>query len=290
MPKRRRGNPKGEGSGKADGEDPVSITTTEDEQPAEVGEIAPPSFEKINFKLPFIELTPQSASRLLHPNPVCLLSSIGPNNHMNVMPISWLTPANNHGGIALVIHKSRASAANLLDKKEFMLSIVQAEQRPMVLACGKVTGNKINKLDGSVRGLKRKVISTAASDNSNFNLFSVFDDGSDDEDSDTADAVEGEEGEGKEAQRKDATVTTEGDGVLHPIAETIAHMKCNLLQHHEAADPGHWLVTAQIVEAQVHPQYWDGKCLCRTSSSLPPLLSFIGSQRFSFIVEETSPN
>jgi hypothetical protein len=151
----------------------------------------------------------------------------------------------------------------------------------MVLACGKVTGNKINKFDGSVAGLKRKIVTDGA-DNSNFNLFSVFNDGSDDE-------SEGEDGD--EASKKTPNTSTEtegpGDGVLHPIAETIAHMKCNLLQHHEAADPGHWLVTAQIVEAQVHPQYWDGKCLGRTSSSLPPLVSFIGSQRFSFIVEET---
>ena len=35
---------------------------------------------------------------------------------LNVMTISWLTPANNYGGVILVMKKSRYSAQNLFGK------------------------------------------------------------------------------------------------------------------------------------------------------------------------------
>lgn len=235
-----------------------------------------PVFEQINYEIPFIELTPQSASRLLHPNPVCLLTSLNQQNQLNVMPISWLTPANNYGGIVFVIHKSRATANNILNSKEFMLSIPNSEQRSMILACGKISGNKVNKFQNEIPGLKRKNLKFNETEKLNYNLFSVFN--NDDSDSDSE----------SKKEDKSEEIESASDGILCPIANTVAYMKCNVLQHHEGADPGHWIITSQIVEAHVHPQYWDGKCFGQISSTVPPILSFIGSQRFAFIVEENS--
>jgi flavin reductase (DIM6/NTAB) family NADH-FMN oxidoreductase RutF len=289
--KRKRGNKANQGVGSGTLTE-TTITQTDDSVVYETNESPPvPCYEKIQ-SLPFIELTPQSASRLLHPNPVCLLSSLSPTtNQLNVMPISWLTPANNHGGIVFIIHKNRTTAANILEKKEFMLSIPHALQRSMILACGKLSGYKVNKFDGRVPGLKKKSNSSqdaaaaggGVRKDSQFNMFSVF--GQDE----SEDSGEDEGGGSCETNEIAAAalppVADEGD-TLCPIADTVAHMKCHILQHHEAADPGHWMMSAQIVEAHVHPHYWDGKCFGRTTPNLPPLLSFIGSQKFAFIVEE----
>ena len=56
-------------------------------------------------------------SRLLYPNPVCLLSATERNNsdvkEDNVMVLSWLTPTNNEGRFMFSINKSRYSASLL---------------------------------------------------------------------------------------------------------------------------------------------------------------------------------
>ena len=39
---------------------------------------------------------PQMLTRLLYPNPVCLLSTYAPPRHPNIMTITWLTPINNN--------------------------------------------------------------------------------------------------------------------------------------------------------------------------------------------------
>ena len=39
---------------------------------------------------------PQMLTRLLYPNPVCLLSTYAPPRPPNIMTITWLTPINNN--------------------------------------------------------------------------------------------------------------------------------------------------------------------------------------------------
>lgn len=255
-----------------------------------------PRYETLDYSVPYIELTSQSASRLLHPNPVCLLSSINSNQQLNVMPISWLTPANNYGGVVFVIHKSRATTLNILNTKEFILSIPNSEQRDMILACGKLSGHKVNKFSGIVPELKKKIQEPSnEAEKSNFNLFSVFNDDDDDEEEEDEEVREkGENKEVNDVRNKEktsdnlASVNVANHDILCPIANTVAYMKCNVLNHHEGADPGHWIIISQIIEAHVHPKYWDGKCFGQTSPTIPPILSFIGSQRFAFIVEENA--
>jgi flavin reductase (DIM6/NTAB) family NADH-FMN oxidoreductase RutF len=98
-----------------------------------------------------------------------------------------------------------------------------------------------------------------------------------------------------------------------PIDGTVAHMQCTVLSYTDAADAGTYLVIANINKASVHEQYWShkGKCFVATdalddhvategaaevSSStaafghrhrkLPPILSFLGSQRFGHVMSE----
>lgn len=58
------------------------------------------------------------ASRLLYPNPVCLLSTYA-KHKFNVMTITWLTPINNHGGFVCSIHQQRFTATMLTENAVF---------------------------------------------------------------------------------------------------------------------------------------------------------------------------
>ena len=49
---------------------------------------------------------------------------------------------------------------------------------------------------------------------------------------------------------------------------------------------GHWLVRAEMSEAYVQRRYWNGKQLCPRDATVPPFLTFLGSQRFGFVVAE----
>jgi flavin reductase (DIM6/NTAB) family NADH-FMN oxidoreductase RutF len=226
----------------------------------------------------FKELTPQQASRLIYPNPVCFLTTVTPTGKLNAMTLSWLAPANNYGGLVFVIHKTRFSAACLLERKEFMLSVASAAQVDVLLECGKFTGSTKDKLDGSIAGLSARTASTAKQTANN--AFSALQDSDDDSDDD-AEAAK------KLALDADSSV---GDFDLVPIAGTVATMKCKVLSHTDGADAGHWVVVAQIETAHVHPQYWDGKVFGPTNNSLPPLVSFLGSQQFGAtqIISSTS--
>ena len=47
---------------------------------------------------------------------------------------------------------------------------------------------------------------------------------------------------------------------------------------------GHYLLTCDTLSAHVRSNYWSGKTLERQESALPPILSFVGSQRFGRVV------
>lgn len=97
-----------------------------------------------------------------------------------------------------------------------------------------------------------------------------------------------------------------------PIDGTVAHMQCTVLSYTDAADAGTYLVIANINKASVHKHYWGlkGKCFVAADTPedntvdhsadaldsfapvdpqhrrLPPILSFLGSQRFGHVVSE----
>ena len=109
-----------------------------------------------------------------------------------------------------------------------------------------------------------------------------------------------------------------------PIDGTVAHMHCMMLSVTDAADAGTYLVVAKIMAAAVHPEYWSSKGKCFVTAgptttptpalaptvtlngdnaltgdaaivtidptpsvlALPPILSFLGSQRFGHLISE----
>ena len=192
--------------------------------------------------------------------------------------LTWICPANNYGGFVFVIHKSRFSARSIVEGSgKFTLSVAHAGLRDVLLACGKVSGRSTDKFK-DISDLK--FVGSAKICEGNHdplkphtnNAFSALENESDSEN-------ESEKGVA-------INLVESNEHIPAPVHGTVAHLSCNHLQHADAADAGHWLVTAQVESAFVHTSYWDGKCFQPKSTDLPPLLSFLGSQRFGLLVPE----
>ena len=98
---------------------------------------------------------PRLRSRLLYPNPVCLLTTWGEVDgswRKNVMTISWLTCLNNDADVLLSINARRHSAAAVLSGRAFGLSVPTSDLAAMVLKIGACSGSKTDKL-ATVEGL-----------------------------------------------------------------------------------------------------------------------------------------
>lgn len=205
---------------------------------------------------------------------------------MMTVTLSWLTPANNYGGFVFVIHKTRFSANGIVaGSGKFTLSVAQAGLRGVLLACGKVSGRSTNKFNGkAVAGLKAVTSAKLCASNGKAkqfracNAFSALGDESDSSDSDD-DNVDKKIDQQYELNDRSQMIAP-------PVQGTVAHLSCSLIQVSDAADAGHWLITAQVEDAYVHTSYWDGKCFEPKLPDLPPLVSFLGSQRFGFVTAE----
>ena len=92
-------------------------------------------------------------SRLLYPNPVCLLTvnfgcDVEPLGfERNIMTISWLTPVDNYGNFICSINKKRHSADLLMKAKAFVLNVPVHGQESMVISIGSVSGRAVDKFD-----------------------------------------------------------------------------------------------------------------------------------------------
>ena len=68
------------------------------------------------------------------------------------------------------------------------------------------------------------------------------------------------------------------------IDAAVCHVVCKVQSMEE--EEGHFLVHAHMHEAFVRRSYWNGKQFCGRDPMVPPLLTFLGSQRFAYIVPE----
>ena len=84
-------------------------------------------------------------SRLLYPNPVCILSSVSLENKINLMTCSWLTPIDNMGRFFLSIKKTRYTAKNLLERaineRIFGINVCTDSLQDLVLKIGSCSGS-----------------------------------------------------------------------------------------------------------------------------------------------------
>lgn len=86
-------------------------------------------------------------SRLLYPNPVCLLGTVSKEGSVNAMTVSWLSCINNHGVFFLSINEKRFSAVALQQKLCFSLCIAHAGMKSLLLDVGGSSGRDGCKCD-----------------------------------------------------------------------------------------------------------------------------------------------
>jgi hypothetical protein len=89
-------------------------------------------------------------SRLLYPNPVCLLSVRADTDKIvkrNVMTISWLTPTDNYGNFICSINKKRHTAELVIQTQKFVLNVPVHGQESLIISIGSCSGRHGDKFD-----------------------------------------------------------------------------------------------------------------------------------------------
>ena len=212
----------------------------------------------------FLAVTePRLRSRLLYPNPVCLLTTWGEVDgswRKNVMTISWLTCLNNDADVLLSINARRHSAAAVLSGRAFGLSVPTSDLAATVLKIGACSGSKHDKL-ATVEGLAAVEADDTKASKGGF--AALMSDSSDDDD----DGV---------AAPPDAPWYVEG---------CVARLAC-VVERRLTEGEDHHVVVAKVTDASVREDYWDGKTF-RAPHGRAPFLSFLGSQSFGHTVQST---
>lgn len=244
----------------------------------------------------------KSFSRVLYTNPVCFLTTVRMSDNItaspvkNVMVVSWLTPVNNNGRFMMSINKRRHTSTVLTSDPhsvsfpslhEFVLCVPVAGMEELVLNVGKTSGrwgrSKFPQDYSAHRNVenpdKKRIHFSHGIDG----LFAV------------------------KVGTSDQFTSISDDG-LQPrspfaIKGTVAHLKCAIhhiaSEHEKFVDNEHNLIIADVIEAYVHCDYWDGtknqffpqqrggsdnETTRPSSSSLPPpYLTFFGSQKFGYV-------
>ena len=209
----------------------------------------------------FLAVTePRLRSRLLYPNPVCLLTTWGEVDgswRKNVMTISWLTCLNNDADVLLSINARRHSAAAVLSGRAFGLSVPTSDLAATVLKIGACSGSKHDKL-ATVEGLAAVEADDAKASKGGF--AALMSDSSDDD-----------------------------DGVAAPpdtpwfVDGCVARLAC-VVSRRLTEGEDHHVVVAKVTDASVREDYWDGKTF-RAPHGRAPFLSFLGSQTFGHTVQ-----
>jgi flavin reductase (DIM6/NTAB) family NADH-FMN oxidoreductase RutF len=208
---------------------------------------------KANMQLPFILCTPAAASRILYCNPVCFLSTMltppppSPPT-FNVMAVSWMAPANSHGGFVFCIKKSRASFTAIAPGAVFGLSVATSAQAPLLLLVGGTSaraGSKMQRIpditrcrfaNANAKAAAAAVAAAAAAavpgNKRSRNAFAAL-------------AADSDEDELNNEQQQQQQAEVVADPFFF-ISSSCAHMTAEVLRVTDAADAGHALVVAQV--------------------------------------------
>ncbi len=196
---------------------------------------------------------PNLLSRLLYPNPVCLLTTTVPKR--NVMTISWLTPTDNAGHFFMSVNRRRFTAENLQTSPYFVLNVPVGGMEGTIRGIGSCSGREVDKFDT----LKIDTCAPGWEPSSEAPL-----------------------------PKKLRSRITDIPAQI-AIVNCVAHLLCKANQIriqddvHESSTSGHYAVFAEILYAFVRKDYWDGVTFIGRSADQSPLLSFLGSGKFGYI-------
>ena len=201
----------------------------------------------------------QMLSRLLYPNPVCILSVCEPIR--NMMILSWITATDNAGNIFMSINQKRYTAELLSVSSYFVLNVPVSGMEECIVNIGKCSGRDVDKF-------------VTCGVNHCYPGWTPI----------GADATRIKKPLAKKLRGL-------GDEYPHLIAvnECVAHIVCRVkrIDTEVVSDKNsHLFVFAEIVYAYVMNDYWDGTSFSGNYLLTPPILSFLGSGKFAHIVRK----
>ena len=262
---------------------------------------------------------PKLMSRLLYPNPVCLLS-VAPRprgdagvaaeddapadggdavpedggHRPNVMTISWLAPINNDAAFVCSINLRRFTLRMLRSNGgRFCLSVPAKGFEKTVLAIGACSGWRNDKpaklgfeLCSPGWGVDDESAPTGGQQRPAHppgNPFAALDE-DESEAGEANDDGDGTTAATSRASAADATSPSEASAPFVAVRECIAHLQCEVTSMEERE--GHAITFARVLRAHVRASHWSGKTLAPQSPEAPPILTFLGSQKFGYVRAE----
>ena len=233
-----------------------------------------------------VQIAAPHLSRPLYPNPVCFLSTWHPGRRgANLMTISWLTPIDNEGVFFCSMNQRRHSAALLAAHPFFVLSVACAGLETLLLRVGGCSGARVADKPTAL-GVPLCRPGWCVDAGAEVEPVSPLPADEEAADGDGCEDGGGAEGGGwpSEGDLEMPAAPPCGDELDRALAGAVAVAPC--VAHivarvrHVRGAHGHFLLTAETLAAYARAEYWSGKTLERQRSDLPPILSFVGSQRF----------
>lgn len=204
-----------------------------------------------------------SFSRVLFSNPVCLLTTWDEAaGRTNVMTVTWLTAASNHGQVLLSLNDGRHSLSLIDATRRFVLNVATEGMEELLRQVGSCSGASVDKtaqlgLRTCPAGLGARVPASA-------------------------DVRELSKGQRKIAEAEAASDQAHDRALDHE--GVAAHLVCSVLAL-LAADTtgigGHTTVVAQIELGYARAGYLAGATFAAVDGRVAATLSFLGSQQFA---------
>ncbi|KAG7394038.1 hypothetical protein PHYBOEH_005896 [Phytophthora boehmeriae] len=214
-------------------------------------------------------------SRLLYPNPVCLLSVCSPDGSArSVMTITWLTAINNQGGFVCSVNASRHTAKFMHSKAIFVLNVPVRGMEELILAIGSSSGADVDKFS-------QLQVATCAPGGGDLTKSSEEQDSTlTSESTPTPSDLKKRKLSKKELARQEIAAAARQSVALR---DCVAHLLCRVETVTE--DDGHLLLRCSQLAGWSRQAYWDGRnFIPLEGTDAEPYLTFLGSKVFGYVL------